>query len=290
MTISRPTCATSWPGARQRCRPMPSSDSGRLTTARARRRPRLALGVGAAAAAAVLLTVATVATQTLLTQAPSAFAGWSAQPKAVERAAAAAADATCREQLANTPMPLGGALKDLEVAVTDGRGPFTWVLYNSAGGGVSCLVGPSLTAISGRTGNGGSFGIAAAGVGPASGPVGAGSSATAGSGSMLSTGDDGSRVSTVHLTTDGGQAYTLADGTVADDVTGVTLVLGDGTRVAATVANGWFAAWWPGGRDATSIEVTTPDGATTRVLPAPPAPPAPGECPAGAVCQVNPAP
>ena len=38
----------------------------------------------------------------------------------------------------------------------------------------------------------------------------------------------------------------LTVGRVGTDVTGVTLVLGDGTSVQATVTNGWYAAWWPG--------------------------------------------
>jgi DNA-directed RNA polymerase specialized sigma24 family protein len=46
----------------------------------------------------------------------------------------------------------------------------------------------------------------------------------------------------------------------------VTLVLDDGTKVQATVANGWFIAWWPGSHQLESAELTTPAGNATQKL------------------------
>ena len=34
----------------------------------------------------------------------------------------------------------------------------------------------------------------------------------------------------------------------------MTLILDDGTNVQATVANGWFVAWWPGAQDVKSAD------------------------------------
>lgn len=63
----------------------------------------------------------------------------------------------------------------------------------------------------------------------------------------------------------GNQAY-FVDGTVNPAVTGVALVLEDGTKVHATVAAGWFAAWWPGHERATSAEITAGGNTATQPL------------------------
>jgi len=43
-------------------------------------------------------------------------------------------------------------------------------------------------------------------------------------------------------------------------------VLEDGSRVEATTANGWFAVWWPGGKEAETAEITTTGGSVTQQL------------------------
>ena len=43
----------------------------------------------------------------------------------------------------------------------------------------------------------------------------------------------------------------------ATGVSAVTLVLDDGTKVQATVDNGWFVAWWPNAGQPKSAELTT---------------------------------
>jgi hypothetical protein len=60
----------------------------------------------------------------------------------------------------------------------------------------------------------------------------------------------------------------------------VTLVLDDGTNVQATVGNGWFLAWWPGGHGVKDALLTTPNGVSTQTISLPQAPP----CPPGSAC------
>jgi hypothetical protein len=68
----------------------------------------------------------------------------------------------------------------------------------------------------------------------------------------------------MHLRTIDGQAYSFAEGRTGAGVTGATLVLGDGTRVEATTANGWFVAWWPGSAEVSSTVVSTSHGSVTE--------------------------
>jgi hypothetical protein len=83
------------------------------------------------------------------------------------------------------------------------------------------------------------------------------------------------QASQTHLTTGGGQPYTAVQGEVGSAVNAVTVVLSDGSSVAATVAGGAFIAWWPSAADAVSAQVVTSSGTTTQtftftVLPTPP--------------------
>jgi hypothetical protein len=76
----------------------------------------------------------------------------------------------------------------------------------------------------------------------------------------------GVTLSTSHLTNRDGQAYAFADGHTGDGVSAVTLILDDGTKVQASVANGWFVAWWPGAHEVKAADVTTPDGVKTQTF------------------------
>ena len=60
-----------------------------------------------------------------------------------------------------------------------------------------------------------------------------------------------------------GDALTLADGRIGAGVTAVTFELSDGSSVQATVAGGWYLAWWPGTVTATKAQVTTASGTST---------------------------
>ena len=56
------------------------------------------------------------------------------------------------------------------------------------------------------------------------------------------------------------------EGEVSSDVSGVTVVLQDGTDVGTTIGGGWFVAWWPNEEAAVSAEVTTPSGTINQPL------------------------
>jgi hypothetical protein len=60
--------------------------------------------------------------------------------------------------------------------------------------------------------------------------------------------------------------FSILTGQVGAEVTGVTLVLDDGSSIETTVANGWFAAWWPGSPGVRSAAITTASGTTTQRL------------------------
>ena len=239
-------------------------------------RPRLALGAGAAAGVAVVLTAASLLTGTATT-----FAGWTAVPTNAG-IPSAAADATCRAQLAMTRGPLDMSIgTNWQIMLTDARGPFTWLIYESADASASCLAGPSLVAISGQSGGSGGFAVGSVSAG-GTGSAGGSSFSMSGQAADTRTPAAGSvQVSTEHLVTSGGQPYSAADGRIGAGVSGVTLVLSDGSHVEATVANGWFAGWWPSTLDATAIQLTTAAGVTTQPLAAPPVPAA---CPPQTVC------
>jgi hypothetical protein len=78
-----------------------------------------------------------------------------------------------------------------------------------------------------------------------------------------------------------GDALTMLDGRTGAGVTAVTIDLSDGSSVEATVADGWYLAWWPGNVTATNAKVTTASGTDTITVPQAPALPVPN-CPSGA--------
>ena len=63
--------------------------------------------------------------------------------------------------------------------------------------------------------------------------------------------------------TPNGVSYSFAEGRFGSGVTVSTLVLSDGTHVAATLQNGWFAACCPSDQTLSSALVTTASGTTT---------------------------
>jgi hypothetical protein len=80
-----------------------------------------------------------------------------------------------------------------------------------------------------------------------------------------------------------GDALTLVDGRTGAGVTAVTIERSDGSSVQATVANGWYLAWWPGTAAPTNAKITTASAISTVAFPSTPALPAPA-CPPGAHC------
>jgi len=138
--------------------------------------------------------------------------------------------------------------------LTDSRGPYTASIYADSTTSDLCL-----------SGNGVSMSSNSTSVAPVS--VAAG---------QIQLGGGGTRDSA-------GNALTLVDGRTGAGVTAVTIERSDGSSVQATVANGWYLAWWPGTVTATNAEVTTASGTSAVAFPSTPALPAPA-CPSGAHC------
>jgi hypothetical protein len=69
-----------------------------------------------------------------------------------------------------------------------------------------------------------------------------------------------------HLDAPNQGPYTLVEGNITDEVTGVALVLSDGTVVQTSITSGTFVAWWPGSDDPTSAQITTASGTTTEAV------------------------
>jgi hypothetical protein len=138
--------------------------------------------------------------------------------------------------------------------LTDSRGPYTAAIYADSTTGEVCL-----------SGNGVSVSSSSTSQVPTS--VAAGQIQSSGGGTRDSAGN----------------ALTLVDGRTGVGVTAVTIDRSDGTSVQATVANGWYLAWWPGAAAASNAEVTTASGTSTVAFPSMPALSAPA-CPSGAHC------
>jgi hypothetical protein len=267
--------------------PVPELDDDRIRATRSRlvleistpsHRPvsrRVALG-GAGALVAAGATAAAVLVVFAGAGAPNAFAGWTATPTRPTGGQTDGALSDCTSQLsgpANAPVAIPSG--DWQAVVTDTRGPFTAMIMKSGSATATCLTGPSFTSISVDAGQGESVHVMRVGGTSAGAPAG-------GSSSVSVMGLGGSRrISEEQLALNGGQTYTIVQGQVDSDVTGVTLVLSDGSEVQATLADGELVAWWPGDQRVTSARVTTPSGVTTQQLtftplPAPGTPPPAG--------------
>ncbi|HEY1716359.1 MAG TPA: hypothetical protein VGG07_25905 [Solirubrobacteraceae bacterium] len=232
-------------------------------------RPPVAAGVLTTAAAAA----AVVALIDLGPQAPAAFAGWSATPTPASPAQVAGAQGDCAKQLADIPplhdghvtspgtpqpppVPRFSKLSQTAPVLTDTRGPFTFVVFDSAQAHASCISGPGFTSTSLQSSTQARVSVSAGRIAPA----------------FL-----------VH-TARAGDAYTFVEGHAGAGVTAATLILSDGSRVQTTLQNGWLVAWWPGAAQLTSARVSTAAGTTTQALgskalygcPAPPSGGTPG--------------
>jgi hypothetical protein len=221
-------------------------------------RPPVAAGALLAAAAAT----AAVLLIDLGPRAPTAFAGWSAKPTAAGADQISTAEAGCRQQLnsaaaaavrRHVPSALPTSMLDLPVALTDVRGPFTFVVFADAHRTATCISGPQFSSVAG----------------------------TASSEPAASLPADQIVLSQQIHTSRAGDAYSFVEGRVGSGVTGASLAMSDGSHVQATVQNGWFVAWWPSDANVTSAAVTSAAGTSTQALHTSPAPPAP-PCPPGA--------
>lgn len=155
-------------------------------------------------------------------------------------------------QLAQAAQACGQSLGN--PVLTDSRGPYTAAIYARSTTSAVCLSGNGVSMSSTSTS-------------AASTSVAAGQIQFNGGGQRDSAGN----------------ALTLLDGRTGAGVTAVTIDLSDGSSVQATVADGWYLAWWPGTVTATDAKITTASGTSTVSVPSTRALPAP-KCPAGSQC------
>ncbi len=196
---------------------------------RTRRRITRPLAAGVAAIATVGATVG--AAIALLGSAAPAFAGWSPTPTTPTAGQLGAATAKCRGDILDAALPL---------QLHDTRGPYTFEMFANARTLDTCLVGPSVLQTTDVTS-----------VTPFSAPA----------GQLALTGD--------HETDTRNGSYSIAQGRAGAGVTAATITLSDGSTVEATVANGWFVAWWPNANTVQSASVSTTSGTHTQTFVAP---------------------
>jgi hypothetical protein len=131
------------------------------------------------------------------------------------------------------------------MAIADTRGPYTLVVLTNRGSGIAtCLTGPDPSRIVSS-----SIGFGAPGAGlpsaPANGIV---------------------ELGTGYTTADARRyGFSYAEGKAGAGVRTVRFVLADRTRVTASVANGWYLAWWPGNRPIVTTETVA--GGRTSIRP-----------------------
>ncbi|HUC37459.1 MAG TPA: hypothetical protein VMR97_10085 [Acidimicrobiales bacterium] len=170
-----------------------------------------------------------------------AFAGWSPSPTPPASGQLTSADAGCQAHLAQVPpaSDKGADAASLVPELSDVRGPYTVTVFGNAtgSGALLCITTPD--------GNSALRWLMQSGA-----PVTAGAIA----------------VDQVSVLARESQPYTLVEGRTGDGVTGVTLVLGNGSEVTATSGNGAFIAWWPGSETITSGIVSTATGVSTQTI------------------------
>ncbi len=209
--------------------------------------PRSSVGRVALALATVTLASAVAFTVSVIglgSDAPRAFAGWTAAPTAAASDQVSRAHSLCRSQLARMSrlerpgLPIVPA-EAWHAVLIDTRGPYTMILFEAGNGRATsvCLTGSRRQ---------GSLGASIGARSPA--PVPPGRVTYNSSGSSVTPRDEGSR------------QFSNVVGRTGAGVTGVTIRLDNGTRVTASRAKGWFLAWWPGSHGIRATEVTTAAG------------------------------
>lgn len=173
----------------------------------ARRPRRVRLLAGAVLAGAGIATL-----PALLLGGGDAFGSWTPTPEPLSASAARAAEARCRA-------PFDVPDRGLRVALAERRGAWTYVLLAGPRGEAGCLMPNDGGEV---VGSGTSDPVAP----PALAPDGLDETS-----SMTNVTDEGS--------------YSLTEGFVGRDVTGVTVHVSTGLDIQASIADGRFAAWWP---------------------------------------------
>jgi mannose-6-phosphate isomerase-like protein (cupin superfamily) len=185
-----------------------------------------------------------------------AFAGWSPQPTAPSSDQLGTAETACTQLASN----LASVSNDTDlaslapIALSDVRGPYTLIVYGTSDPSL-CVAGTGLTSLHE---SGGAISIGSSAVsdtGVHSGGSWASSSNETSNTSVPTS--DGAVVNLAYTDNQSDQFFSVAEGSVGAQVSGVSLTLSDGSSVVATVENGLFAAWWPGQATVSSIQVTT---------------------------------
>ncbi len=221
-----------------------------------RRSRRFALGgIGALAAAGAIAAVLLVVFAGAGAQ--NAFAGWTASPTAPAGGQTASALSECTSRLVGVaPVTAAG----WQLQVTDTRGPFTAVILRGADSTATCLTGPSFTtAAVNSTQGGGSQHVLSVGSASGNPPTVSVLAPNGASSAPISPAEQ-------EQTSVDGQPYTLLQGQIQSGITSATVVLSDGSRVQATLADGSLVAWWPSHANATSAELTSGSGVTRQLL------------------------
>ncbi len=194
-------------------------------------------------------------------------AAWSTSPDPVPPAQAAEMGAACRDDLGRSQQemndpPESGAgkaarmLQRSEVVLADRRGSRTYLLLATDDGfTATCVFEDSFVTappdqIGGSAAGGLSMGYEAPPTPPAA---------------------DGILALDIGASSAMGRGEASSTGLVGEDVAGVVVTIPDGTKVAATVADGWFFAWWPFTgetfSDAVTFTLTLRDGTVVPPLP-----------------------
>ncbi len=204
---------------------------------RGQRRLRLGLaGTGLAGAAAAVVILAGGGTTG---GGGEAQAAWKATPERTTQAQALEQARRCSTTWGGVP---GGGVKASDVLLAETRGAGVLTLVKRGGGLVECLTvpgqgtePPSWTVLDDRGQR-------------------APKPASADRATLVSQGTHGD---------DGAKKFSDAVGRAGADVTGVSVRTADGTLVHASVAGGWWAAWWPGESAPVKVEVRTKQGASS---------------------------
>lgn len=223
----------------------------------------------AAAAAAIVAGVCTAAI-VLSSGTTAAYAGWSATPARASAASVGDALNVCTSHQA------GPSSKD--VVLSEARGHYTALVMNVGGQLYGCISSGDQFVMNGLLGGGLGTSIPAPAVSIPSGEgdvvsgplvdklsriLGAKSLTPAEQQAALSQGGSNGNVSDY-----GPGSVNEFFGWAGTGVTGVAVVLADGTVVQASLGNGWYFVWWPGAQDAlaavpVAMQVTNTAGTTT---------------------------
>jgi hypothetical protein len=193
--------------------------------------------LGAIGAVTAILAVLLVGGET-----SSAFAGWTADPTAPLTGQIQAAESSC-EHAPSLPSDL----TTVSPSLVDTRGPYTLLVYSD-----DVTSGLCITGVRGSDEPPGVGGLSV-------------TDATPVAPDSIRPGEQGQQIA-ISRTSSPTTALSWSVGRVGTNVTAVTLVLDDGSSIEATTANGWYAAWWPGGRAAQTADLTTTSGAATQQL------------------------